>query len=87
MIPRVDVVVLNWNGWRDTIGCLESLQRQDYPHVNVLVVDNESTDGSVDHIRNAIPTVELFQTGANLGFGGATRVFGWRLPVAPTMSG
>ena len=81
MIPRVDVVVLNWNGWQDTIGCLETLQRQDYPHVNVLVVDNGSTDGSVDHIRNAIPTVELFQTGANLGFGGGCNA-GIRLALA-----
>ena len=81
MISRVDVVVLNWNGWQDTIGCLETLQRQDYPHVNVLVVDNGSTDGSVDHIRNAMPTVELVQTGANLGFGGGCNA-GIRLALA-----
>lgn len=81
MISRVDVVVLNWNGWQDTIGCLETLQRQDYPHVNVLVVDNGSTDSSVDHIRNAMPTVELVQTGVNLGFGGGCNA-GIRLALA-----
>lgn len=81
MTPRIDVVVLNWNGWQDTIGCLESLQRQDYPHVNVLVIDNGSTDGSVDHIRSAMPTVELVRTGANLGFGGGCNA-GIRLALA-----
>jgi GT2 family glycosyltransferase len=70
MMPRVDVVVLNWNGWQDTIACLESLQCQDYPHFNLIVVDNGSTDGSVAHIRQVMPTLELVQTGANLGFGG-----------------
>jgi GT2 family glycosyltransferase len=70
MMKRVDAVVLNWNGWQDTIACLASLQRQDYPHFNLLVVDNGSTDGSVDQIKKAMPALELLQTGANLGFGG-----------------
>lgn len=70
MMRRVDVVVLNWNGWQDTIACLASLQRQDYPHFNLLVVDNGSTDESVEQIKQAMPTLELWQTGANLGFGG-----------------
>jgi GT2 family glycosyltransferase len=48
---RVCVVVLNWNGWKDTIECLESLFRLDYPNYFVVVVDNGSTDGSVEQIR------------------------------------
>ncbi|WP_218156566.1 glycosyltransferase family 2 protein [Polaromonas sp. OV174] len=69
-MKRVDVVVLNWNGWQDTLACLVSLQRQDYPYFNLLVVDNGSTDGSVEEIKQAMPALELLQTGANLGFGG-----------------
>jgi GT2 family glycosyltransferase len=46
----VYVVVLNWNGWRDTLECLESVYRLDYPNYRVLVVDNGSEDGSVDHM-------------------------------------
>lgn len=49
--PRVCIVVLNWNGWKDTIECLESLYRLDYPDYCVVVVDNGSTDGSVEQIR------------------------------------
>lgn len=74
MVKRVDVVVLNWNGWQDTTACLASLQLQDYPCFNLLVVDNASTDGSVDHIKLAIPSIELLQTGSNLGFGGGCNV-------------
>lgn len=69
-MKRVDVVVLNWNGWQDTLACLASLARLDYPDFRLLVVDNGSTDGSAGKIREAMPSVELLQTGANLGFGG-----------------
>jgi GT2 family glycosyltransferase len=49
--PRVAVLLLNWNGWKDTIECLESVLRLSYPHVSVVLCDNASTDGSVDKIR------------------------------------
>ncbi len=69
-MKRVCVIVLNWNGWRDTLACIASLQQLDYSDVTILVVDNGSTDGSVVHIREAFPSVEILETGANLGFGG-----------------
>lgn len=47
----VCVIVLNWNNWADTIECLESLMRVTYPNYTVAVVDNGSTDGSVDCIK------------------------------------
>jgi GT2 family glycosyltransferase len=49
----VYVVLVNWNGWRDTIECLESLFRSRYsPSFRVVVCDNASTDGSLDKIRD-----------------------------------
>jgi GT2 family glycosyltransferase len=68
MAPLVVCVVLNWNGWRETIPCLESLAAQDYPAFQVLVVDNASTDDSVELIRAAFPAVELLQSQENGGF-------------------
>ncbi|HDK02609.1 MAG TPA: glycosyltransferase family 2 protein [Gammaproteobacteria bacterium] len=68
--PAVAVIVLNWNGWRDTVSCLDALERLEYPRREVIVVDNGSTDGSVDHIRAVFPTVRLLEAGANLGFSG-----------------
>jgi GT2 family glycosyltransferase len=73
-MKHVGVVVLNWNGWRDTIACVESVLRQDYADFRVLVVDNGSTDGSQEHLEAALPGVEVLQTGANLGFGGGCNV-------------
>ena len=51
MAPRVSVVVLNWNGWLDTVECLESLYQVVYPCFDVVVVDNASGDDSVARIR------------------------------------
>jgi GT2 family glycosyltransferase len=50
--PRVYIVILNWNGWRDTLACLESVLRLDYKNLCVIVCDNGSTDGSVTHISS-----------------------------------
>jgi GT2 family glycosyltransferase len=49
-MPRVCIVLLNWNGWRDTIECLESLYRLEYPEFFLVVVDNGSTNDSVERI-------------------------------------
>ena len=69
-MKRVEVVVLNWNGWRDTLACIASLQKLDYPNFGLIVVDNGSTDGSQDHIEAQYPAIKVLQTGSNLGFGG-----------------
>jgi GT2 family glycosyltransferase len=73
-IPSVHVVVLNWNGWRNTLACLASLQQQNYPNFQVVVIDNDSSDDSLQELRKAMPSVELVQSGANLGFGGGCNV-------------
>ena len=49
--PKVYIVILNWNGWRDTIESLESVLRNDYPSFQVVVCDNDSNDDSLDHIK------------------------------------
>jgi GT2 family glycosyltransferase len=49
---HVYIVVLNWNGWRDTIECLESLFRLDYPDYTVVVCDNASSDDSWQRIQS-----------------------------------
>jgi GT2 family glycosyltransferase len=50
--PQVAIVLLNWNGWKNTVECLESVFRLNYPAFRVIVCDNASTDGSLDRIRD-----------------------------------
>src|SRR5689334_19162420 len=47
----VYIVIVNWNGWRDTIECLESVLRNRYESYRVIVCDNGSSNDSVDRIR------------------------------------
>lgn len=49
--PRVHIVILNWNGWADTLECLESVLRQHYPDFQIVVCDNDSADASLDKIE------------------------------------
>jgi len=50
-MPRVFIIILNWNGWKDTIECLESVFKNSYPNYTVVVVDNGSSDGSMEKIK------------------------------------
>ncbi len=49
--PLVATIVVNWNGWRDTLECLESLRRIEGPRFFVILVDNGSSDDSLGKVR------------------------------------
>lgn|SRR5215472_1542340 len=72
--PNVCCIIVNWNGWKDTLQCLESLQRCTYASLTVLIVDNGSTNDSVAMIREAHPDVVVLENGSNLGFAGGNNV-------------
>lgn len=74
MSERVAVVVLNWNGWRDTVACVESLRRQSVRPGWIVVVDNASTDESEARLRSLGSDITFLQSGANLGFAGGNNV-------------
>jgi len=50
MNPKVSVIILNWNGWEDTIECLESLNQITYPNYDIVLIDNDSKDDSIEKI-------------------------------------
>ncbi|OEU44199.1 hypothetical protein BGV40_00015 [Methanosarcina sp. Ant1] len=50
--PTVSIILLNWNGWEDTIECLESVYSINYPNYQVIVVDNGSQDNSLQKIED-----------------------------------
>lgn len=67
---RVFVVVLSWNGRDETLDCLASLAGVTYEPLEVVVVDNGSSDGSPEAVRQAFPDVHLICLGRNSGFSG-----------------
>ena len=48
--PQVAIIILNYNGWKDTIECLESLRKSTYNNYWLVVIDNGSTDDSCERI-------------------------------------
>jgi GT2 family glycosyltransferase len=72
--PLVSVVVLNWNGREVVERCLRSLQGQTYQPLEIIVVDNASTDDSADLVRKKFSNVKLIVNEKNLGFGGGNNV-------------
>jgi len=51
MKQKVSIIILNWNGWKDTLECLESVYQINYPNFNIVLVDNGSEDESIDMIK------------------------------------
>ncbi|HML05511.1 MAG TPA: glycosyltransferase family 2 protein [Methanobacterium sp.] len=49
--PKVAIIIINWNGWKDTIECLESLYQINYPQYDVILIDNNSEDSSLEKIK------------------------------------
>ncbi len=72
--PLVYIIVLTWNGKNDTFECLQSLDEVTYPNFKVLVVDNASTDGTVNAIRTSFPGIEVVVNQTNLRFAGGNNV-------------
>ncbi|MBK9176756.1 MAG: glycosyltransferase family 2 protein [Flavobacteriales bacterium] len=70
MLPRTWVVVVTYNAMRWADRCFGSL-RAVGPSVHAVVVDNGSSDGTVEHLRTAFPEVEVIEAGGNIGFGQA----------------
>ena len=81
MQDRVAIVVLNWNGWKDTQMCLSSLRQLNYQNYEVIVVDNGSSDDSVARIGSEFSEATIVKTGKNRGFAG-----GCNLGIAHALS-
>jgi GT2 family glycosyltransferase len=66
--PRVSVVIPNWNGRRWLPGCLEAVGAQELPPAEVIVVDNGSSDGSLEFLHRHHPDVRVLGLASNTGF-------------------
>ena len=72
--PLVYVVVLTHNGRADTLECLSSMEKLEYPNFRLLLIDNASTDDTVAAVQSRFPGVTLLKNGQNLGYAGANNV-------------
>lgn len=74
-MPRLSIVIANYNGAKLLQRCLESIRRQTFEDFEVVVVDNGSSDDSVRMLREwSDPRVRLIEETRNLGFAGGNNV-------------
>lgn len=67
----VSIIIVNWNGQKWLKKCLDSVYRQTYKNIEVVLVDNCSLDGSIENVRNFYPQVKVIENNKNFGFGKA----------------
>jgi len=73
--PKVSIIILNWNGLKDTIECLESLKKITYPNYEVIIVDNGSGGNDTDVLEERYKGyIGLIRNKENLGFTGGNNV-------------
>lgn len=66
----VSIIILNWNGWKYTQACLESLLKAGFPESDIIIVDNASIDDSRSNIKKSFESVQLIENKINEGFTG-----------------
>lgn len=73
-LPSASIVVVSYNTADHIMDCIESLMSLDYPRVEIIVVDNASSDNSVELIRERFPNVEVYDLPDNKGFAGGASI-------------
>jgi len=72
--PKVGIIVLNWNSYTDVARCLDSIRGLKYANIDIVVVDNGSTDGSGQNIDDNYPNVEVVFSDENQGFSAGNNI-------------
>lgn len=71
---EITVVIVNWNNKNLLSECLEGLKCQTYPHFSIIVVDNGSTDGSIEFLLQHHSDIHLIALPDNRGFAAANNL-------------
>jgi GT2 family glycosyltransferase len=72
--PTVSVILVNWNGVKWLKKCIDSVMAQSYPAIEIVLVDNDSIDGSSEFVKKEYPKVKLIQSDRNRGFAGGNNL-------------
>jgi len=73
-IPKVEIIILSYNGRDDTLECLESLEKVAYEDFHITIIDNGSTDNLGPAVREKFPHVQYIHSPANLRFAGGNNL-------------
>ena len=66
--PKINILILNWNGMDVLNGCLESILSSTYKNYTITVIDNGSKDKSIDNIDKISSKINIIKIGENLGY-------------------
>jgi GT2 family glycosyltransferase len=69
-LPLISTIILNWNGKEYLNSCIQSVKKQTYPNIEIILVDNASEDDSVETIKNLFSDLRLIINPENIGYGG-----------------
>ena len=72
--PSIFIILVNYNGYEDTVDCIESLKNIDYYNYKILVIDNASTDDSYNKLNTLKGEFILLKSEKNLGFSGGNNI-------------
>lgn len=72
--PLIYIIILNYNGYKDTIECVRSIEKIDYNNYNIVIVDNNSKDGSVEILKKELQNYKIIQINRNKGFAGGNNI-------------
>lgn len=72
--PKVAIVLINWNSFNDIDVCIKSILQLDYNNYHIVVVDNSSSDDSLEKIKQRYPANIYIESNINLGFGRANNL-------------
>ena len=67
-LPKVSVIIVNYNGKTLLEKCLESLFKVNYDNFEVILVDNNSTDSTIEFVTKNYPSVIVIKLDSNKGF-------------------
>jgi GT2 family glycosyltransferase len=78
-MPKVSIIIVNYKGWQETVGCLKSLAKLDYPNFDIIIIENGSPNNSYEKIKDFLKHLtpnskhskaRLIESKENLGFAG-----------------
>jgi GT2 family glycosyltransferase len=64
----ISIIILNWNGSECIVECIESVEKTRYENREIIIVDNASTDDSLEKIKNKFPGVHVIELKENIGY-------------------